>query len=234
MLAIGGIRSVDNFSNRMYIETGNFFIGRADESTKSYPFDWWIFLNTFESLVNKDMTVVEIGPSNFQKTQDLARKSKRLIGIEINKNKILKFNNNIEVIRGDWQNLSSILGKNSVDIVVSSHVIEHVYDDLRAIDETYETLKDGGSLLFLTPNRNRITRIVARMLGSEKNFLYPEHLREYCFSELVRLVSRSKFRQYSINGYVLGLHSGPFLFYLKKSPLLLQNFVNFWQVRLKK
>lgn len=218
----------------MHIETGNIFIGRADKSIKSYPYDWWVFFKAFESLVNKDMTVVEIGCSNFQKTQDLARQTKKLIGIEIDKANIIKFGGNIEVINGDWQNLSSILGKNSVDLVVSSHVIEHVPDDLRAINETYEALKDGGSLLLLTPNRNRLTRIAVRMLGLEKKLIYSKHLREYSFSELINLISKSKFKQYSIEGSVLGLHTGPFLFYLKRSPLVLRNFVNFWEVQLKK
>ncbi|MCX5696489.1 MAG: class I SAM-dependent methyltransferase [Candidatus Omnitrophica bacterium] len=218
----------------MQINTENIFIGRAGKSVKSHPYDWRFFLKTFESLVSKDMTVVEIGCSNFQKTQDLARRCKKLIGIEIDKAKIIEFGGNIEVINGDWQDLSSIVGRSSVDLVVSSHVIEHVPDDLRAINETYEALKSGGSLLFLTPNRNRLTRIAAHMFGFEKKLIYPEHLREYSFNELMHLISMSRFRHYSVQGAVLGLHTGPFLFYLKKSPLILRNFVNFWLVALKK
>ncbi len=218
----------------MHIETRNIFAGKVDKRVKSYPCDWWFFLKTYGALVNKDMTVVEIGCSVIPKTRDLARQCKKLIGIEIDKEKIFKYGGNIEIINGDWQDLSSILGKDSIDLVVSSHVIEHVPDDLRAINETYEVLKNGGSLMFITPNKNRLSRFAARLFGLENKLTYAEHIREYGFNELMDLITKSKFKQFSVEGSALGLHTGPFLFYFKRSPLFLRNFVNFWEVHLKK
>lgn len=42
---------------------------------------------------------------------------------------------------------------NSFDFVVSSEVIEHVPDPLKAIDEIHRVLKPGGKVVLSTPNR---------------------------------------------------------------------------------
>ncbi|MCI5058783.1 MAG: class I SAM-dependent methyltransferase [Flavobacteriales bacterium] len=42
---------------------------------------------------------------------------------------------------------------NSFDVVVSSEVIEHIPEPLKAIDEIYRVLKPGGIVILSTPNR---------------------------------------------------------------------------------
>lgn len=218
----------------MRINLNNLFIGNPCYAERRYAYDWEHLKETFASIVKPSMTVVEVGSSNFQKTLELSGYCKNLIGIEIDKDKIFAPLNNIEVINADWQDLSSVLESNSIDIVISSHVIEHVQDDLRAINETYEVLKNGGSLLFLTPNRGRLSRRLAKILRMEEQCTYKEHKREYTDSDIRDLISRSKFKNYTIKGFVLGLHSGNFMFFLKRCPWGFKKLVNFWEVHLIK
>ncbi|MCU0666104.1 MAG: methyltransferase domain-containing protein [Candidatus Omnitrophica bacterium] len=218
----------------MQINFNNFFIGNPHKDGRYYLYDWEHLKEKYVSIVNKEMIVVEIGCTYPQKTYDLARHCKMLLGIEIDKSRLVKPEKNIKIINADWQNLGSVLKENSVDIVVSSHVLEHVPDDLKVLNETYKVLRKGGVLLLITPSRTRLTRSIAKLVFMESKFIYPEHLREYSYEELLKLVSRSAFSEYRINKTVLGLHSGKFMCYLKKSPAILDRFTNFFEAILIK
>ena len=217
----------------MRINLKNIFIGNPYYNGRSLSYDWEFLMERYKSIVNKEMLVVEIGCSNFHKTLDLSMYCKKLIGIEIDKTKIYPPQENIEIINADWQNLNSIFKPNSIDIIVSSHVIEHVPDDLKALNESYEILKPSGRLLFITPNKNRFTRYIAQKFHLDKYFLYDEHEREYTEKGILALLSKSKFRNYTINSVALGLHSGKFMFYFK-NPNYFRKLANFFVVQLQK
>ncbi len=218
----------------MRIITDQLFIGNPFYEGGHYSYDWQHLMGVYKSIVKKDMTVLEIGSSNFQKTRELSRYCKKLIGIEIDINKVFTPVGNIEILNADWQNLSSILGDNSIDIVISSHVLEHVPDDLRAINESYRVLKKGGQLLFITPNKQRLTRYIGKLLHFENKFIYDEHIREYTEEDVKRLILNSKFTNYVIGAVVFGLHVGKFMVYLKECPRRLKKFANFLEVQLIK
>lgn len=218
----------------MRINLSNVFIGVPFIHGRYYSHDWEYLMSQYRSIVKEHMTAVEVGSSTVQKTRDLARYCKKVIGVEINEENINDAIPDVEVLHGDWQNLSTIFAPGSVDIVVSSHVIEHVPDDLRALNETYEVLREGGSLFLITPNRNRLSRSMARLIGVERFMLYKEHVREYTEEDLKDLLRRSRFTQYSIKGIVLGLHSGRFMCYLKHCPGAFKQYANFWEVHLRK
>lgn len=218
----------------MRINLKNIFIGNPIYKGHYYGYDWEYLMEKYQSIVRKDMTVVEIGSSNLQKTLELAKYCRKLIGIEIDKNKIFNPGGNIEIINADCQDLTSIFEEANIDIVVSSHVIEHIDDDLKALNETYRVLKKGGCLLLITPNNTRLTKYVARLLHMEKFIIYKEHLREYSDKDIHDLIAKSKFKDYVIKGIVLGLHSGRFMFYFKKCPRIFRKLANFWIVQLVK
>ena len=219
----------------MRINLRNIFIGNPVYKGRYHSYDWECLLGKYKSIVRKDMTVVEIGSSNSQKTRDLAKYCGKLIGIEIDKNKIVEPRaDNVEIINADWQDLSSFIAPESVDIVISSHVIEHVPDDLKALNETYRVLKKGGCLLLITPNKTRLTRFVAELLCLRKFFIYKEHMREYADRDIFGLISKSKFTNFVYRGLLLGFHSGKFMFYFKVCPRVFRKLANFWEVQLVK
>lgn len=79
------------------------------------------------------------------------------------------------------------LEDNSFDTIVSLHVIEHIEDDKKFIDEIYRVLKPGGTAILSTPNKN---------LSFARN---PWHIKEYTKDSLLDMV-KGKFSESNIRG----------------------------------
>lgn len=198
------------------------------------PYDWLSILNSYKKIVKKTDLVLEIGASNINNTRKLANYCNKLIGVEIFPARTPKNFGNVEYIVGDWKDLSRFIRPESIDVAVSTHVIEHVPDDLKAINELYSVLKHSGTALINTPNRKRLTRTIIELFTEERRFPYKEHQREYVEKDLLILLEKSKFRKYKIVPVVFGLHAGPVYIYKEKVPKLFRNFANFWEIHLYK
>lgn len=198
------------------------------------PHDWQSILTFYKKKVKKTDIVLEIGASNINNTKQLAKYCKKLIGVELIPERTPKNFANIKYRIGDWQKLSEFIEANSIDIAVSTHVIEHVHDDLKAINELYSVLKPGGVALLNTPNRKRLTRRIIEAFTGERKFPYQEHQREYIEKDLISLLKKSKFDKYEIIPVVFGLHGGPIYIYQEKVPKALRKFANFWEIHLYK
>ena len=141
---------------------------------------------------------------------------------------------NVKYVAGDWQRLSGIIEPGSVDIAVANQVIEHVTDDLKALNELYEVLKPGGMALISTPNRKRLVRALVETFRPEREFPWWEHVREYTEEDFLALLEASKFERWEIHPVVLGIHGGPVFVYLERVPERFRRFANFWLVHLYK
>jgi SAM-dependent methyltransferase len=195
-----------------------------------HHFDWEHLVNTYKTYVKPHHRVLEIGASTQQRTDDLALYCKKLIGVELKKDRLLKNKKNIMYVQADWQELSKKIKKNSIDIAVASHVIEHVKYDLKAINELYLVLKKGGVALINTPNRERLTRSIIELFTGKRTFPWWEHEREYTEEDLNTLISKSLFKRFAISGHVLGIHGGPLYIYATKVPKQMKKYSNFWQI----
>lgn len=91
------------------------------------------------------------------------------------------------------------LGDNSVDFVVSSHVIEHFPDPIKALKEWYRVVRPGGYLYIIAPHKERTfdkerpRTTLAELIERHKTGKQPENLAEHCsvwttedFVELIR------------------------------------------------
>lgn len=201
---------------------------------KKTHYDWLSLLHAYKKIANNKSIVLEIGASSKYRTHDLAVCCKRLIGIELMSGRMLDSTINIKYRQGDWQHLTQTVKKNSIDIAVSSHVIEHVPDDVQALNELYEVLKPGGVAFINTPNRKRFVRFIIELIAGEKQFPWGEHVREYTRQDLLTLLEKSKFTHYRIFPVTIGLHGGPIYIYSRHCPYILQHFTNFWEVHLIK
>ena len=206
-------------------------------SLKHEYYDWEHLFESYKAHVNKSSHVLEIGSSNVKRTSDIAKYCHQLIGVELFPERVpnnSENNSNIKYVVGDWQNLSCFIKPESIDVVVSSHVIEHVPDDLKAINELYAVLKPGGVALLNTPNRRRLVRSIIEFFSGERKFPFWEHQREYTEKDLINLLKSSRFDNYKIIPIALGVHGGPIFLYSETVPILLIKFANFWEIHLFK
>lgn len=196
--------------------------------------DWRHLFASYERVVRPHHTVLEIGASVPERTQRLARRCRDLIGIELFPDRVPPDSPGVRYVVGDWQRLSEVLAPESVDVAVSSHVIEHVPDDVRALDELYAVLRPGGVALITTPNRKRLVRAIIERFTGERTFPWWEHVREYVEPDLAALVARSRFGSGEVRPVVFGLHGGPVHCYLAEVPAALRRYANFWELELRK
>jgi ubiquinone/menaquinone biosynthesis C-methylase UbiE len=197
-------------------------------------YDWDHLLEKYKKLVKLNFTVLEIGASTINRTNDLAKYCQKVIGIEYFNERLPQSHDNIYYKLGDWQKLTKIIPPNSIDLAVSSHVIEHISDDIKALNELYIVLKPKSFAILNTPNRKRLTRQVIELFTGERKFPYWEHVREYTEEDLIKLISKSNFKKYQIVPVVFGIHGGNFKIYLKNVPKHFRKFSNFWEIVLQK
>jgi len=196
--------------------------------------DWVSLVESYKRYVNKNSVVLEIGASNIERTKELGKFCKEVIAVELVPERLPKGAGNIKHLIGDWQNLSEFIQPNSIDIVVSSHVIEHIPDDLKAINELFRVLKPGGAAFLNTPNRKRLVRSIIEIFTGERKFPFWEHQREYIESDLLHLLGASDFKKYKVIPLVFGVHGGPIFLYFESVIPPLRRYANYWEIHLFK
>jgi len=196
--------------------------------------DWESLFDSYRRFVKPTHTALEIGASVVERTREISRHCARVIGVELMPERKPADSGNIHYVLGNWEELSSVIAPESVDVAISSHVIEHVPDDLKALNELYRVLKPGGAAFINTPNRKRLTRRLVELFTGERKFPYWEHQREYVEEDLRRLLAASAFKRYEIFPLVFGLHGGHLFCYLKKAPSFLRSMANYWEIHLFK
>lgn len=83
------------------------------------------------------------------------------------------------------------LESNSFDVVVGSHVIEHVYDPLAMLRECLRLLKPGGRLVMITPN---VDGYGHRVFGRDwRGLEVPRHLHLFSQGTIERLATQAGF-----------------------------------------
>jgi ubiquinone/menaquinone biosynthesis C-methylase UbiE len=198
-------------------------------------YDWQHMVKTYRQYVNPKSVVLEIGASVTTRTQEIAKYVKKVIGLEYFPKRLPISHGNIEYRLGDWQQLSKIVKPSSIDCAISSHVIEHIPNDLKAINELYRVLKTNGIAIINTPNRNRLIRKIIEIFTGPRVFPYWEHVREYSQSDIISLLKKSKFKKYTITPIIFGLHGGKhYKFYFPTVPKLFIKNANYWEVVLFK
>jgi len=110
-----------------------------------------IFENTIQQLIKPGGVILDAGcgreASVLTKLNSLARLA---VGVDLCALSATEAHSNIKLIRGDLVNLS--LKNESVDIVTSRSVLEHIKNPELVYEEVHRVLKPGGHFIFLTPN----------------------------------------------------------------------------------
>jgi len=204
----------------------------------SIHYDWEHFLETYKKYVSPRSRVLEVGASDLSSTKDLAELCKELVGVELYSERIPVGSSvpaNVSYKVGNCEELSSVVEPESFDLVVLSHVIEHIPDDLRAVNEIYKVLKHRtGVAIINTPNISRITRLVLDSIGGARVFPWQEHQREYSFRTFTQLFEHSRFTDFEVTPVGLGILGWKINVGLNKCPWSLRDYACFFEVTLRK
>jgi len=197
-------------------------------------YDWQYLLKTYQRLVKPNFTVLEIGASNLSRTNDLSIYCQKIIGVEYQKDRLPKNKKNIYYVLGDWQKLTKFIKPNTIDLAISSHTIEHVSNDLLALNELYQVLKLDSYAIITTPNRKRLIRFLIELITPERKFPYWEHIREYTESDLIELIKKTKFKKFKIIPIIFGFHFWKIRLCSTFVPHIFKKYANCWEIILKK
>jgi SAM-dependent methyltransferase len=127
----------------------------------------------------------------------LASLGKQVIGIEIAQEafeiakdsaRIMGLYGNTKFVKGDFLNWKEDF---KFDLVICSEVLEHLYDDKKALSKIYKLLKNNGLVLITVPSKN--APLFRWGLASEFDNKVG-HLRRYDFSEIKSLITKNNFK----------------------------------------
>ena len=108
----------------------------------------WLYLTQKTNFLRDKLRVLHCSP-----TTCLSDRFRKLKNIEY-----ISINTNPDSLDIDLQKTSFC--SNLFDVVIVSHVLEHIKDDNRALCEIFRILKSGGNALLLVPIRGERTEII--------------------------------------------------------------------------
>lgn len=97
-----------------------------------------------------------------------------------------------DIIQMDLTNL--LIENNSLDVVICSHVLEHILDDNKAIIEIHRVLKIGGFCLICVPmysHSHTITHSVPDHLNHVRNYGFKDLNNQLCQYFDTKMISSS-------------------------------------------
>jgi ubiquinone/menaquinone biosynthesis C-methylase UbiE len=151
--------------------------------------------------------LLEIGCGSGDRIIKLNKAGWDVIGQDIDNNAYEKLtSNNIPFILGNTDQLKG----EQFDVILLSHVIEHVKDPVSLLKECRRLLKSNGKLYITTPNNQSFTHKLFRRywLGLDS----PRHLIVYNINSLTNILSSSgykniKARTIAVNTEIFAMHS---------------------------
>jgi len=134
----------------------------------------WLYLKNTTNLFSDNLRLLHFGPSyilqkNFRSMENLDYTSADLYSP-------------VSMVKMDITNI--LYKENSFDVILVSHVLEHVIDDRKAIQELFRVLKPGGWAIIQSPidlNRDQTYEDYSVTLPEERVRVFgnPGHVRIY-------------------------------------------------------
>ena len=153
--------------------------------------------------------------------QKLVGYGKYLIGIDVCGLQKAKGNDSLYLLKSDLQTIS--LRDNSVDVVISRSVLEHIGNPEKAYREIHRILKPGGHFIFLTPNFYDYASLLAKMIpnrfhsrivrlteGRDEDDTFPTYYRSNTERDIKKLAKTTGFEVTLID--YLGQYPSYFMF----------------------
>lgn len=151
-------------------------------------YNQWTF-DKFKKFLKGDILEVGCGIGNFTPTLS---KYGKVFAIDIDQNLLEKFkdnNSNIKAGFGDIEKNKYFFGDKAFDTIVCINVLEHIQNDIRALENMFKLLKNEGNLILLVPIHSFLYGEIDKSIG---------HFRRYDPEDLVKRMENFR---YSIVSY---------------------------------
>lgn len=205
--------------------------------SKSHNFNtvgqiWTNYFNCFISLIQPiiiNKNILEIGCPSGKLALESKNYNKWII-VEPNKNKNIQFNDNIIFIEQFFD--SKLILNDSIDIIIHSHLFEHIYNPNDFLSLCYKYLNNNGQMFFGVPNMDYMQQTeITPFLG-----VFFEHTVFLNKDNISYLLNKNNFE--IINIYYFENHS--ILFHCKKTHIInyyspiIPNYINIFHNTLTK
>lgn len=183
---------------------------------KLYPhfdnnWDDKIFRSVIESKINENMIILDIGAgAGIVKEMNFKNYSKKICGIDLDERVLT----NKMLDEAKVANASNIpYPDETFDIIFADNVMEHLEQPLEVFIEINRVLKNGGTLLFKTPNRNHYMPIIARLTplkfhqfinklrGRNVVDTFPTHYKANSFNQIEHIAGIANYEQVKVKFY---------------------------------
>ena len=137
--------------------------------------------------IDRNSVVAEVGAGRGHLAQAMAKACRKVVAFDVAALAdagALPDNMHYEMFDG----LSLPLDKDSVDVVVSDNVMEHLHPDdaIRQVSEVFRVLKGSGHFLVFTPNKTNGPHDISRGFSDKPEGL---HLKEYSTAGICALLT---------------------------------------------
>jgi predicted SAM-dependent methyltransferase len=142
---------------------------------------WERHYNEFVEFISGDVinkVVVEIGDPSYKISKHLSKKTIKWMIYEVNPNDTISPPEKVFVVKEFFENVSDITKS---DIILHSHLFEHITNPLVNLEKTYDILNDDGLLIFSVPNLESILKLNQSpnaVLHFEHTFYFSENIME--------------------------------------------------------
>jgi SAM-dependent methyltransferase len=152
--------------------------------------------------VRSTSVFAEIGPGTTQLIQEVARLCAKAVAIDIVKYAGSE-TDRPGISRAIYDGVHLPEGWRDIDVLYSSHVLEHLHPDDAALQlrQVRRALRPGGAFILITPNRLNGPHDCSRGFTAEASAF---HLREYTLSELTAMLKEAGFSSVEAIGDVRG------------------------------
>lgn len=179
--------------------------------------------------------VLDIGSGTGEKISSFRSLFFDVICLDIStKNAKLVKKRGMEALVGDAQYLP--FRSSSFDLVTCFHAVEHLKSPTQAFGQIYRVLRKNGFALVVTPNRKRIASMLISPLMrlSSFNVKYPQnpdHIFEFTNIDLMCILRKTNFANFSVIPLFLGLKVGKYVETTQLSlPRFLERYCDQWAI----
>lgn len=146
----------------------------VDQLHPTFKSAGWYYRNFIDTHISQDSIVLDAGCGDGGIICEYVGKVKEIIGVDVREDHI---QNNSCINRGLVSSLTAIpLPDNSVDVITSQFVLEHIENPAAVFAELYRVLRPGGVFIFFTPNIFNPIMLASRVTPLWFHKLYREKL----------------------------------------------------------